>query len=240
MRDKTYMLTARLSSFMLSVVLMASSLLKAVNVHSFATEVVLFSDAYVSSALAPFGLEIACAVCALELFLSMLLLCGRFEFLASLLSFAMLTFFVSLTGMNLFAPASIGSIESCGCFGELIHFSPLGTFVKSVVLWCVSIMCMLALRKGVRFCGCARKVRKRGHLCVLVFLFVSVVPPMFSLLCMERMNAEAYVSCYVVVCVAIISFAFGWIMPQVHKLLKIDDALLNRVRKGGEKTTESE
>lgn len=34
----------------------------------------------------------------------------------------------------------MGSIESCGCFGELIHFTPLTSFIKSVVLLMMAIL----------------------------------------------------------------------------------------------------
>lgn len=236
MRDRSYMLIGMISSTVLSVVLMASSLLKAVNVHSFAVEVLLFSESYVSSSLAPFCVEIACAVCAMELLLSMLLMRGRCKIAASALSFVLLSFFVALTGMNLLMPSSIGSIESCGCFGELIHFSPLGAFVKSVVLWCVSILCLMSLYKGQCFHMCTRKTDKGMLLDALVFLLVSVAPPMFSLLCMEHMGAETYMSVYVLACAAIVCYAVGGVMTQVRGLLRIDNILYNQVRKGGGNT----
>ena len=236
MRDGTYMLIGRLSSAILSVVLMASSLLKAVNVHSFATEVLLFSEAYVSSSLAPFSIEIACSVCAMELLLSMLLMRGRCKIAASALSFVLLSFFVALTGMNLLMPSSIGSIESCGCFGELVHFSPLGAFVKSVALWCVSILCLAALCKGTRFCRRTEKEEKGMPVYTLVFLLMSVEPPMLSLLCMERMSTDAYMSVYVVVCAAIVSFAISGVMAHMRKWIKIGDVLFDHVMKGSENT----
>ena len=52
---------------------------------------------------------------------------------------AILSFFVFLTGVNLFFPTVIGSIEACGCFGELIHFTPLSSFIKSVILLVIAI-----------------------------------------------------------------------------------------------------
>ena len=58
---------------------------------------------------------------------------GAFAFVA------MLSLFVYLTGVNLFFPTVIGSIESCGCFGELIHFTPLSSFIKSVILLLIAI-----------------------------------------------------------------------------------------------------
>lgn len=118
----------------LSVTFMASSLMKAVNIRAFANETLLYSETYLSSTLSPYSTEIACAVCSAELMLAMLFLRQRCILFASCLSFAMLSFFVVLTGLNVFFPTSFGRIESCGCFGEMLHISPLEAFVKSVVL----------------------------------------------------------------------------------------------------------
>ena len=41
----------------------------------------------------------------------------------------------------------MGSIESCGCFGELVHFSPLGAFIKSLVLFVVSLVNLFLVLK---------------------------------------------------------------------------------------------
>ena len=57
---------------------------------------------------------------------------------ANVAAFLALTFFVWLTGDNYFNPSPLGRIESCGCFGELIHFTPLASFIKSLVLWCMA------------------------------------------------------------------------------------------------------
>ncbi len=65
----------------------------------------------------------------------LLALFKRFEKCTAASFFALLMFFVYLTGMNLFFPAMMVSIESCGCFGELVHFTSEESFVKSIVLW---------------------------------------------------------------------------------------------------------
>ena len=67
----------------------------------------------------------------------------------------MLLFFVYLTGVNLFFPTIIGSIETCGCFGELVHFTPVSSFVKSVVLLVMAAVNVSLIVKW-------RKVTQRG------------------------------------------------------------------------------
>ncbi|MBR3093353.1 MAG: DUF1573 domain-containing protein [Bacteroidaceae bacterium] len=45
--------------------------------------------------------------------------------------------------MNLFFPPIDGQIESCGCFGEIIKFTPLTSFAKSVILLSISVIHLL-------------------------------------------------------------------------------------------------
>lgn len=217
MKNCTYIFISEISSVVLSLVLMASSLLKAVNVHSFAMEVMLFSELYVSSVFVPYCLEIACAVCSFELFLSLLLLHRRFRMSASFMSFVLLSFFVLLTGMNLFIPARTGSIESCGCFGELVHFSPSGAFFKSVVLWGVSILCLTVSYENK--CCCRYNGRTRISVSLNVFgsLILSSVPPIFSLIGIERMNVDVYILAYIVMCTIIILYAANRSIVMVRR-----------------------
>lgn len=56
--------------------------------------------------------------------------------------------FVWLTGVNLFFPTIFGSVESCGCFGELVHFTPVGSFVKSMVLWMLALVLFVLVHAG--------------------------------------------------------------------------------------------
>lgn len=74
-------------------------------------------------------------VCLAELLIGVFFLIPRFCLYANIAALIALSFFVCLTGDNYLNPSIIGPIESCGCFGELIHFTPLEAFVKSCVLW---------------------------------------------------------------------------------------------------------
>ena len=73
--------------------------------------------------------------------------------------------FVYLTGINHLRPSILGSIEPCGCFGEQLHFSPMGAFYKSLVLWLLSVS--LILHVYIRPC-----LRKNGifHLAILLLI----------------------------------------------------------------------
>ena len=128
------------TKYILSICFLLSSLLKSFSIKSFSQEVQLYGDAYIGAWIYDYSFEIAVLICMVEGFIAALLLWNRLEFVCSLLCFAMLLFFVYLTGMNLFLPGMLGSIESCGCFGELIHFTPSTSFMKSLLLLILSII----------------------------------------------------------------------------------------------------
>ncbi len=118
----------------LALCFLASGLLKIVSIRSFGQEVELYGEAYIGSWVSDYSLLIAIGVCVAEIVIAILALFGRFTRYTSLAFLVLLLFFVYLTGMNLFFPSPVGSIESCGCFGELIHFTPLSAFIKSFAL----------------------------------------------------------------------------------------------------------
>ncbi len=103
-----------------------SGSLKAAGLRAFEQEVQLYGDAYVGGWVHDYAYGIAIAVCAVEIAVGVAALWRRFALVTGMAFLAMLIFFVYLTGTNLFLPTMMGSIETCGCFGE--------SFVKSAVL----------------------------------------------------------------------------------------------------------
>lgn len=126
---------------MLGVCFILSGVMKAVNVYSFAQEIRLYIEAYMDSYFVQWTVEIAVVICAIETITGLLALRKKYESIVAVIFLGMMSFFVWLTGINLLYPSLMGSIESCGCFGELIHFSPCASFVKSVVLLVMAIGC---------------------------------------------------------------------------------------------------
>jgi hypothetical protein len=124
----------------LGLVFIASSLLKVISIQTFAMEVGEYIDLYMPQWLHGWNMPCAIGVCVSELLVGVLAFWKRMVSWMSILSLMMLTCFVWLTGINLFFPTIFGSVESCGCFGELIHFTPAGSFVKSVVLWVLALV----------------------------------------------------------------------------------------------------
>lgn len=197
----------------LGVCFILSGVMKAVNVYSFAQEIRLYMEAYMDSYFVKWTVEIAVVICAIEIITGLLALRKKYESIVAVIFLGMMSFFVWLTGINLFYPSLMGSIESCGCFGELIHFSPLASFVKSVVLWMMAIGCWVL---GVR-------CRKTGDSCwgvgvrcwikrfvsdwkTYVIFIAGGLPSLYSYFCFENMEHGYYIAGYIALCV----FCGGW------------------------------
>lgn len=138
----------RMLTMVLGVTFIASSLLKIISIRTFAMEAGEYIDLYMPQWLHGWNMPCAIGVCALELLVGMLAFWKRMLRWMSILSLVMLTFFVWLTGINLFFPTMFGSVESCGCFGELVHFTPVGSFVKSMVLWMLALVLFVLVHAG--------------------------------------------------------------------------------------------
>lgn len=131
-------------SYIIGIVFATSGILKSVNIDSFTQEVQQYIDLYMLDYIYGWSRGIAIAVCALELLIGILTLTGLFRMLISMTFLVMISFFLYLTGLNAFFPSEyFGSVESCGCFGELIHFSPMASFIKSVILWVLAVILLL-------------------------------------------------------------------------------------------------
>ncbi len=92
----------------------------------------------------------AIALCIGEITIG-IIACVRWLFRKiSLLYVFVLFFFTVLTYINLTSP--YGGMESCGCFGELIHLSPMETFIKNLLLLGISVVlyCRRNLNKIVK------------------------------------------------------------------------------------------
>lgn len=199
----------------LGVCFILSGVMKAVNVYSFAQEIRLYIEAYMDmdTYFVQWTVEITVIICSVEMITGMLALRKRYEPIVAVIFIGMMSFFVWLTGLNLFAPSLIGSIESCGCFGELIHFSPLASFVKSIVLLLIAIANYKLQIANYKFTitnykQLITKVTK-GVLKdwkMYVTCVVGTLPAMYSYLCFENMEHGWYLAGYISLCVVELLF----------------------------------
>lgn len=134
-------------NIILGAVFILSAVTKAASLGVFADEVDLYLEIYFGGWLSDHSVCVAGMVCIAELLVGVSFLIPRLCRCANIAALVALTFFVYLTGDNYFNPSMIGRIESCGCFGELIHFTPLGSFVKSCVLWVLAIVGVILDKK---------------------------------------------------------------------------------------------
>lgn len=134
--------------YLLSALLTISSLLKAVNIYSFSSETQLYIDAYMPSIFVTFYVEASIIVCFIELMAALFITSKKLRLHGEVLSFFLLSFFLYLTAINFFKPSEYGSIETCGCFGELVHFSPKASLTKTFFLWFLSSLLIInSIRK---------------------------------------------------------------------------------------------
>ena len=141
MRIKT--IVHRSLSIFLGTVFILSATTKFYSLQAFGGEVMLYLEIYFNGWLSNNSIHVAQLVCLLELTTGIFYLLPKFSRYANLAGLAALSFFVYLTGDNYFNPSMVGRIESCGCFGELIHFTPLESFMKSCVLWVIALIYMV-------------------------------------------------------------------------------------------------
>lgn len=161
----------------------------------------MYVDAYIADWLHSLATTGAIAVCAIEMLIALFALRKEYRKIAAMGFFLLLSFFVYLTGINLFFPSIIGSIESCGCFGELIHFTPTASFVKSVVLWLLSLVLMINIYREHEPWNIAKLIKDRYmYICIAV----SMVLPFYSLWFFEGWNHTIYVVGFIVLCIVIL------------------------------------
>lgn len=191
-----------------------SGVMKAVNVYSFAQEIRLYIEAYMDTYFVQWTVEIAVMICSVEMITGLLALRKRYEPIVAVIFLGMMSFFVWLTGINLFAPSLMGSIESCGCFGELVHFSPLASFVKSVVLLLMAGVNYKLLITNYKV-GCWEKKSLKavfGDYNTYLIAIAGALPALYSYICFESMGHGWYLAGYISLCVCVlISLIFSYV-----------------------------
>lgn len=121
----------------LSMTFIVSGILKGVAVKGFIITVREFLDLLGLETLQPYSAIFAIAICVCETAIGMLALIKRLRPILILIYTVFLAFFTIITYINL--TDMYGGLESCGCFGEIIHLNPMETFVKNLFLLGISM-----------------------------------------------------------------------------------------------------
>lgn len=122
----------------LGCIFVLSGIFKLIGLRTFAITVNDFCGFLGYELLYGHGMLLAVLICTAELAL------GLAAFIPSLWNYVIwlyplvLGYFTYITGVNL--QSMYGQIESCGCFGEVIHLTPSASFYKNVVLLSASLI----------------------------------------------------------------------------------------------------
>ena len=194
----------------LGFVFILSAMLKAVNVFAFGNTIESFCGLLGMEFFYGYGKVLAVLICAGELFLGLLSLHPRLQRLTCWIFPVVLGYFTYITFIN--HTTMYAQIESCGCFGEIVHLSAAATFYKNVVMFLLSIgLCVSSVRnRGVMMRLNPSCIIKNVY--VWLCLLMSFVLPLFSLACMNRLGHSVYLILYLSFCLVIIAVAIAYLI----------------------------
>lgn len=166
--------TADYLKFLLGFVFLASAYMKGVNLPAFAWMVHNFMGLLDIG----IGLEYAVAftVCVVEAFIGYAAFSGKISVLCLPLYLLVTVGFLWINLRNITHP--LGGIESCGCFGELIHLTPLMSLVKSVILFAITVA-LIAFNRKCNYKAVWQSVSLKEILYVII---PAIIPFLFSAL----------------------------------------------------------
>lgn len=130
-----------LPTLFMGLTFLCSALFKAIGLRTFGITVEEFCAFLGLHAFYGKGLWLAVAICTGELLLGISAFLPRLRHYTVWLFLTAMAFFTGITGMNLASP--YGQIESCGCFGEVIHLSAKATFCKNIILLNVALAAVI-------------------------------------------------------------------------------------------------
>lgn len=122
---------------------------------------------------------VAATICSFEIFIGLVALNRKRFLLALPIYIFVISLFAIVTYINLLAP--LGGIESCGCFGELIHLNAKETFLKNMLLLIAAVYLTYKHRHEITQCYMNIKDRMQnfGRTMVL-YAITAVFPVCFS------------------------------------------------------------
>ncbi len=213
---------ARLLNITLAIIFIISSMLKAVNIHSFAMEAGEYIDLYMPQFLHGCQMPCAIGVCSIEMCTGLWAFRKEYVRVTNFIFLLLLSFFVYLTGLNFFFPTILGRVESCGCFGELIHFSPLASFGKSAALWGIALYAVT--KNGIPSTVPMRKVFRDEY--VYASVAVGLIPSLYSLMFFNEMEHVSYLLIYATLCCGFLIMIWKAYYNKQHESNKVDNITL--------------
>ncbi len=185
--------------WLMGTLFLSSSLMKAVNVYSFSQTINSFCGLLGLDGFYGYGVLLAILICTIECLLPLLSISNRYRGIVVWCYPVMTGYFTYITFINY--TDFYGGIESCGCFGELIHLSPAASFYKNVVLLLLSIV-LLAIHIREKWRNkepLFPSVRFDAY--IVHALAASIMPPLFSFFFLNRLPHAPYLLLYLALCV---------------------------------------
>lgn len=214
LKTSTYReISVRLLCFLMGIVFLLSSYMKAVNIYSFAQTIDSFSGLLGLNTFYGYGVHLAILVCACECLMPLLSISLKYRGVVIWCYPFVLALFVYITYVNL--TDLYGGIESCGCFGELIHLSPAASFYKNIVLLGFSLFLLVSYLEAQRRANSPLFPLISIDRNLFVALLVSIIPSLFSLLCLNKMPQTAYLSLFILLCITSLGVSVISIMRKV-------------------------
>lgn len=124
--------------YILGILFILSSIFKWIGLRTFALTVNDFCAFLGLNALYGHGMALAIIICSVELVLGVAAFIPKLRKYVVWVYTLVLGYFTYITYLNLVS--LYGQIESCGCFGEVIHLTPAETFYKNVLLLTLSLI----------------------------------------------------------------------------------------------------
>ena len=150
----------------LGVTFILSAILKTISVYSFSQTVNSFCGLLGMDVLYGYGFPLAIVIIAFELLIGVCAFIRRFQRIIIWIYTIVLGFFTYITYINY--TDLYGGIESCGCFGELIHFTPASSFYKNIALFILSLILL-----GIHIIHTYRRQELQYGLSLLLVLLLS-------------------------------------------------------------------
>lgn len=133
---------------------------------------------------------LAAVICSFEIFIGMAEL-NRTAFLLTLPVYIFtISLFTILTYINLVAP--LGGIESCGCFGELIHLNAKETFLKNILLLIAAVYLTYKHRHEITQCYMNIKDRMQNFGKTMVLYAIVAAFPVCVSVYLDNKDVHAY------------------------------------------------
>lgn len=132
--------------WLLGITFILSGMFKWIGIRSFAMSMEQFCDFLGYTFLRGHGRILAVLVCSGELLLGVSSFIPRLRWYVRWIFPLVMVYFTYITLLNHID--RYGQIESCGCFGEVIHLSPEESFWKNVVLLAISLSPLISSAWG--------------------------------------------------------------------------------------------